>query len=881
MVIFFTAVLFIGASGYFLHKRMSGNKQKKLLNLSMGLINEMLSYFQVGNSIIVLIAIPWPPIYLKFMTFFEVFNLNLVSLMRLDCTVPSSWSLQHTILVYAFIPLTVGTALFISFTSASTRVRMLHGKTKRPESSRDQRDQMKLRQKKSDKQKKKAMKMKKKKEKKKNAEEGVDENDDESNTDNGDEDDDGNEDDEFVDEQEMRYMLEAASAIEFVFDSVDYNLDGYMDEFEFRKLLEVIKFGGPGQQGRQRRAQLAPTKVFQMMRKLGGQSTARGKRLWRLRKVGMALGARKLQANQNKFGKVAHLKHRHRKGTMAIENDLALGIEMSADQQRLVDHDHGNAEFVLTRRSIIQAAEDGKLEDVLGSRWIFTAQMGRIYSTHAAVVLYLLFVMHAPITQKLFFYFSCTDIAGRRFNKGDYSLECTFNDLEAAKRAPEYESFAVLVFILLGAFSFGFPGYAISRLIKYRKRLHTPDVAQKFGFLYSNSRLGAEAWLIMCLLRKMTLIGFTVFFPGPTSAAIFCVTICILSCTLLNYLQPHRIYALFVLQSASFIFTTLKYLSTILQNTEEHKEDRGRPGYRTKWLPILIDGSFGMMCLVYIAMIVYQAITGATSKEYADIDLDEASSSDESSSEDEWDETFGTSKSKSKKKKMEKKLNQLKKLEEKDLQKLMAQKLSAIQRLSMRVPEAVKRPKLKRANSGHAAAPQGLVRWFENVRVGLGSQVVERLASLGITHAQDFLHAEPGALNDLKSLMKKTEKKRFQRGVDSILRRRSSGVLVLTGHVNEIKSLDALIESSEKSEDNEDNVKALKERRRQMKVKLKKKVDIAVKMKTLEGSINQSLEKAAADGTGETEQKTLKASIQSMRAELASASAELDLEVTT
>ena len=111
MVIFFTAVLFIGASGYFLHKRMSGNKQKKLLNLSMGLINEMLSYFQVGNSIIVLIAIPWPPIYLKFMTFFEVFNLNLVSLMRLDCTVPSSWSLQHTILVYAFIPLTVGTRL--------------------------------------------------------------------------------------------------------------------------------------------------------------------------------------------------------------------------------------------------------------------------------------------------------------------------------------------------------------------------------------------------------------------------------------------------------------------------------------------------------------------------------------------------------------------------------------------------------------------------------------------------------------------------------------------------------------------------------------------------------------------------------------------------
>ena len=83
---------------------------------------------------------------MNLMKYFRVFDLNVVSLLRLDCTVPSAWTLQHTILVYSLLPFIVLIALSISFTYASNRVRMMHGRTKRPESSREQRDKMKTKQ---------------------------------------------------------------------------------------------------------------------------------------------------------------------------------------------------------------------------------------------------------------------------------------------------------------------------------------------------------------------------------------------------------------------------------------------------------------------------------------------------------------------------------------------------------------------------------------------------------------------------------------------------------------------------------------------------------------------------------------------------------------
>jgi hypothetical protein len=678
------------------------------------------------------------------------------------------------------------------------------------------------------------------------------------------------EDDDHVCQKELRYMMEAASAIEFVFDSVDYNRDGFMDEWEFRKLLELISYGGSGEKGRLRRARLTSTKVYHIMRKLGGQPTARGKRMWRLRKVGMVVGARKMQSSQNKFGQVAALKHEHRVGSAAMKHDVPEDVEVSEEQEKLTDHDHGKAEFIILRSSIIEAAEDGKLEDVLGSRWIFRAQMGRVFSTHASVVLYALFIMHAPVTQKLFFYFSCENIAGRNFNKGDYSLECTFSDAEAKARSPEYESFAVLVVLLILIYSFGFPGYAISRLVKYRDRLHTPDVMQKFGFLYSNSRTGAEGWLMFGLLRKMVLIGFTVFFPGPTSAAIFCVVICVLSCALLNYLQPHRNVHLFYVVLASYVLTTLKYLSTILQNTEEHKEDMFEEGYRTKWLPILIDSCYALICSSYALMIVYQALTG--SREGVSIDIDAESVSSQDSSEEEWEETFGrTTTAKSKKKKLKQKLKQYEEIEQAEKKTLLEQKALSSQRLTLRLPGAMKQPKLKRANSGHSAAPESLVRWFEKVRVGLGSKIVERLASIGITSIHDFSHTDQGSLDGLKLLMKKTERKRFQRGVDSIRKK-----MMLAGQVAEIESLDKLIKSSEKTPDNEDNTAALRARRRQMKSKLKVEVDLSIKIQ-LESDIKRMLQKVAEDGTDVNERERLRASIKSAKEQLAAKVAQLDM----
>jgi hypothetical protein len=258
--------------------------------------------------------------------------------------------------------------------------------------------------------------------------------------------------------------------------------------------------------------------------------------------------------------------------------------------------------------------------------------------------------------------------------------------------------------------------------------------------------------------------------------------------------------------------------------------------------------------------------------EDASIDTGAESLSSEDSSEEEWEETFGkTTTAKSKKKKLKQKLKQYEEIEQAEKKTLLEQKALSSQRLTLRLPGAMKQPKLKRANSGHSAAPESLVRWFEKVRVGLGSKIVERLASIGITSINDFSHTDQGSLDGLKLLMKKTERKRFQRGVDSIRKK-----MMLAGQVAEIESLDKLIESSEKTPNNEDNTAALRAKRRQLKSKLKLEVDLSIKIQ-LESDIKRMLQKVAEDGTDVNERERLRASIKSAKEQLAAKVAQLDM----
>eukprot|EP00946_MAST-07B_sp_MAST-7B-sp1_P003538 g3538.t1 len=291
-------------------------------------------------------------------------------------------------------------------------------------------------------------------------------------------------------------------------------------------------------------------------------------------------------------------------------------------------------------------------------------------------------------------------------------------------------------------------------------------------------------------------------------------------------------------------------------------------------VPIILDMMFTINCVGFTLMIVYQVVIGTSNVDLA-IVKDEDETEDDSSSEEEWQETFNGD-TKIAKMKMERKLKQLHQLEEAKKKEMNQQQLSAIHRLADRVPQNIKKPKLKRSNSGHNKAPAILVSWFESIRVGLSSSICDQLKSLGVSHVHDFLHIDAEALDSLKSLMKKTEKKRFQRGVDSITRKKSQGASVLTSQVDAIKSLEALIVSAEEKGDNADNIKLLKERRNQMKTKLKAKVDLALKIKELENKIKTILEELAEEGVSEVEQKSLKATLKTLKETLAQSAAEME-----
>ena len=156
----------------------------------------------------------------------------------------------------------------------------------------------------------------------------------------------------------------------------------------------------------------------------------------------------------------------------------------------------------LKREDLLLSATENRVSKVLGVEWVSQTANNRAASHYSATLLLALFMLHAPVSQRLFHYFAC-DTVGTGDNKKsflrlDYSLECG---------AGLHSQFAPFIFVFLVVFTGFFPLVILISLCAKRKKLYTPNVQRRFGFLYSRFREGAEFWELHEVARKLLLMG--------------------------------------------------------------------------------------------------------------------------------------------------------------------------------------------------------------------------------------------------------------------------------------------------------------------------------------------------------------------------------------
>ena len=224
-------------------------------------------------------------------------------------------------------------------------------------------------------------------------------------------------------------------------------------------------------------------------------------------------------------------------------------------------------ELVLSHSSLQDSAEEGLLEHVFGSGWVLRANVERAWRNMASVLLIVLFILHAPVSQRFIYYFACENIdETRSFLRSNYNVECNVGS---------HRSFRPFVILVIVSFTFCLPLVICLQLCRYRKILHTAAVRQRFGFLYVNFNRGAEFWEILEVFRKLSLTGLLVFVPNQNYRAITAVVICVVSVANLNYLKPHRNIVVFLIAECSFLLSTFKYLALVLLTSNQDSVQEG------------------------------------------------------------------------------------------------------------------------------------------------------------------------------------------------------------------------------------------------------------------------------------------------------------------
>ena len=163
---------------------------------------------------------------------------------------------------------------------------------------------------------------------------------------------------------------------------------------------------------------------------------------------------------------------------------------------------------------------------------------------------------HAPISQRVFFFFNGHYLGDHGFLRKDYRIMMF---------GPRWNAFLPIVLAVGIVYTLGLPLCVLGVLIKHRRRLHTPRIESAYGFLYSRFKDSAPLWEVHEIFRKMILCGMLVYLPTTTRAA-YAVMICVLACGSLNFYRPPKNKWVFVVAEVAFTSTAFKYIGTILLN---------------------------------------------------------------------------------------------------------------------------------------------------------------------------------------------------------------------------------------------------------------------------------------------------------------------------
>ena len=331
----------------------------------------------------------------------------------------------------------------------------------------------------------------------------------------------------------------AAKAITYIYDVVDFNQDGFIDDREFPKILSAVNLKG--------------------LKKLHHRD---------ILEIMDAIGATHIHGNRYLHD-----------DTSSSEDEQGDGNFYNYDHEHHADDelDHDSEPLLrVTCEQMVDAAQSGILNKYFGPAWMSHANANRIRSLYMSVALLFMFFMHAPISQRYFYYFACHDVGGRHFMRGDYTLRCHIG---------KHQDFKVFVVFVMMAFTFAFPSFLLHKLYVNRKSLRKPQVAQKYGFLYKNFSEGAEAWELHEITRKCILIGGLVFVERTSDKCMVAVCICLLSICLISFYKPHPHRAVFAVELMSFLFTCMKYFSVVLLDikaitkataaTTDHSDQKG------------------------------------------------------------------------------------------------------------------------------------------------------------------------------------------------------------------------------------------------------------------------------------------------------------------
>ena len=198
---------------------------------------------------------------------------------------------------------------------------------------------------------------------------------------------------------------------------------------------------------------------------------------------------------------------------------------------------------------------------------ILSSAMERnLFASSFVFAIHFLLMTHAPVSERLFLFYSCRDIGGRHYMRADYNIQCYNTD---------WWSFQPFVLIVMLSFTIGFPLVLITVLYVNRKRLYQRSLFAKIGFLYERYSRKTEWWEVHEMMRKITLTGLLLFVSQRIMVrSVLATVICIVMCINLNYFKPHRNMIVFWVEQAANLSSTLKYLVAIIISTKVTAKDQ-------------------------------------------------------------------------------------------------------------------------------------------------------------------------------------------------------------------------------------------------------------------------------------------------------------------